>query len=465
MTGSGTIDLGDLVAIDRATSLASHALDKWNQKKLADPSQAIDRDPWRNHRKIAGKVVLDAISARPAMAHETDFRAALRAHLTSLIIARVTFETDVTIAEKVNEPLGILDLGKLQKISWRQAMSGMIATRAPFEADAYLKALAECGPEVAAAAREHRARRDEAAKRLGESSVHAHSSPSIGFACAAARALLDATEDLATDTIRDALKRNESVRDRASPTDVIAIAVARDATSGWPSRLAARWLEELFGAHVRGLALEPIFPSLVVGASSFARALEAFGFSFGRAIAFKSRPFVLADDASASGAHRVGALFGALACGVPFHRRALGIGSEDAQRNARSLTRSALIEARLRAARLLLTETAPSSRGLFEEVTFRGFGASLPISLYGAWPLPRADEPARFLAALEAPELSQSFVERFDDDWFLNPRAFESLRHSLPRSRYESFPDRESTENSAVETARQFAHALESRLA
>jgi hypothetical protein len=462
---SDAIDLGDLVAVDRAISLASHALDKWNQKKVSESSQASERDPWRNHRKIAGKSVLDTIAARPVMAHEADFVAAIRAHLTSLIVARVTFETDVTIAEKVNEPLGILDLGKAEKISWRRAMTGILVTRASFEADAYLKALAECGPEVASAAREHRARRDEAAKRLGESSVHAHSSPSIGFACAAARALLDATEDLARDSIRDALKRNESVRDRASPTDVIAIAIARDAISGWPSRLAARWLEELFGAHVRGLTLEPVFPSLVVGASSFARALEVFGFSFGRAIAFKSRPFVLADDASASGAHRVGALFGALACGVPFHRRALGIGSEDAQRNARSLTRSALVEARLRAGGLLLSETSPSSRGLFEEVTFRVFGASLPTSLLGAWPLPRADEPARFLAALEAPELSQSFVERFDDDWFLNPRAFESLRHSLPKSRYENFADRESLENSAVDSARHFAHVLESRLA
>jgi hypothetical protein len=464
MNDRNAIDLGDLVAVDRAVSLARHALDKWNQKKFSESDKAAERDPWRNHRKISGKSVFDALAARPKMNHETDFVAALRAHVMSLTIARVTFETDVALAEKTNEPLGLLDLGKLSKISWRQALSGMLATRAPYEADAYLKALAECGPDVASAAREHRAREHEAAQRLGEPNVGSLFSPGLPYAFAAARALLDATEDLARDAVRDAKKKNETQRDRASATDVIAIAAARDAGAGWPSQLGTRWLEEMFGTFVRGLSLEPIFPSAVVGASSFVRALEIFGFSFGRAIAFKSRPFVLADDPFATRAHSVGALFGAVASNATFHRRMLGVGSEDAGRNARSLTRTALIEARVRAARLLLSETSSASRPLFEEVTFRIFGASLPSSLFGAWPLPRTDEPASFLAALEAPALSQSFVDRFDDDWFRNPRAFEALRQSLPKTAHD-FLDRESLENSAVESARHFAHALEARLA
>lgn len=464
MTDRNAIDLGDLVAVDRAVSVARHALDKWDQKKFSESAKAAERDPWRNHRKIAGKSVLDALAARPIMAHETDLIAALRSHVTSLVIARVTFETDVAVAEKTNEPLGILDLGKLQKISWRQAMSGMLATRAPYEADAHLNALAECGPEIAVAAREHRARAHEAAQRLGEASVHAHFSPGVPFASAAARALLDATEDLSRDAIRDAKKKNETTRDRSSATDVIVIAAAREASAGWPSRLVTRWLEEMFGAFIHGFSLEPVFPSMVIGASSFARALEIFGFALGRAIAFKSRPFVLADDPFASRAHHVGALFGSIASSATFHRRALGVGSEDANRNARSLARTALIEARVRAARLLLSETAAASRPLFEEVTFRVFGASLPSSLFGAWPLPRFDEPAKFLAALDAPTLSQSFVDRFDDDWFRNPRAFDALRQSLPKTA-RAFADRKSLENSATESARHFAHALESRLA
>ncbi len=464
MSDPHAIDLGDLVAVDRAVAVARHASDKWNQQKFSDSEHAEDRDPWRNHRKIAGKSVFDALGARPVIAHETDLISALRAHVMSLVIARVTFETDLTLAKKVNEPLGMLVLGKTEKISWRRAMSGMLATRAPFEADANLKALAECGADVASAAREHRARRAEAAHRLGAANAYGDFAPGLAFACAAARALLDSTEDVARDSVRDAIKRSDNVRERSSASDAIAIATARDAISGWPSRLTARWLEELFGAHVRGLSLEPVFPSTVVGASSFARALEIFGFAFGRALAFKSRPFVLTDDPLTSGAHRVGSLFGAVASSAAFHRRALGLGSEDADRNARALARTALIEARVRAARLLLSETAPS-RPLFEEVTFRVFGASLPTELFGAWPLPRADEPTRFLAALGAPDLAQSFTERFDEDWFRNPRAFETIRHSLPKSPHAKHDDRESLENSAVESARHFAHALEARLA
>jgi hypothetical protein len=464
MTDRHALDLGDLVAVDRAVMLARHAFDKWNQKKFAESAQAAARDPWTNHRKIAGKSVFDALAARPVMAHETELVAALRAHVMSLVIARVTFETDVTVAEKTNEPLGLLDLGKLSKISWRQALRGMLATRVPHEADAHLKALAECGPEIAVAAREHRARVHEASQRLGETNAYSLFSPGVPFACASARALLDATEDLARDAVRDAKKKSETPRDRSSTTDVVAIAIARDASGGWPSRLVTRWLEEIFGAFTHGLSLEPIFPSQVVGASSFARALEIFGFALGRAITYKSRPFVLADDPLASRAHHVGALFGSVASSAPFHRRVLGVGSDDAQRNARVLARTALIEARVRAARLLLSETAPASRPLFEEVTFRVFGASLPTSLFGAWPLPRFDEPAKFLAALDAPALSQSFVDRFDDDWFRNPRAFEALRQSLPTTA-RAFADRESLENSAVESARSFAHVIEASLA
>ncbi|MEO8877508.1 MAG: hypothetical protein ABI461_18075 [Polyangiaceae bacterium] len=454
------IDIGNLVVVDRAVMQARQANEVWERRKTANPERAADADPWRIHRKIAGKSVYDLLGARPAMAHETELVAALRAHVLALILNRVTFETEVALAEKTVEPLGIVDLGRPRLISWREAMRNVIGSPARFEAAAYLEALAECGPHVASAAREHRARRAEAAHRLGASNVHPGFSPGIAFAQSAARALLDATEDVARDAVRSVRKRAEMQYDRASAVDVIAIATAREAIYGWPSHLTSRWLEDLFAAHVHGLAIVPVLPPAVVGASSFARALEGFGYALGRAIAYASPPFVLADDACASGAHRVGVLFGGLVGTEIFHRRALDLGAEAAAKNARVLSRSLLIEARVRAAHILLGETETPSAALFEEVTFRVFGASLSKTLIGAWPLPRNDEPARFTATLEFPSISRSFVERFDEDWFRNPRAFDSLRRALPR-----LASATTDEAAAVEAARQFSRAMERSLA
>jgi len=453
------MDLGNLIVVDRAVMLARQAVEVWERKKIAHPERAGDGDPWRIHRKISGKSVSDLLAARPPMAHETELVAALRVHVMALTVKRVTFETEVALAEKITEPLGIVDLGKPRKISWQEALRGVLVSPARPEAAAYLEALAECGPHVASAAREHRARRVEAAHRLGEKGIHAYFPQGIAFARRAASALLDATEDVARDSVRSALRKKDDHHDRAHAVDVIAIATARDAISGWPAHLNSRWLEDLFAAHVRGLAIVPSIPKLVIGASSFARALGGFGYALGRAIAFASSPFVLGDDPYASSAHRVGVLFGGLTTSSTFYRRALGLGSDDAEKNARVLARSALIEARSRAARIVLGEGDASSSSVFEEITFRVFGASLPSHLLGAWPMLHDDEPARFTAALEFPSISRSFVDRFDDDWFKNPRAFDSLRRGLPR------PQEANDEAAAVQSARSFAREMERALA
>jgi hypothetical protein len=96
---------------------------------------------------------------------------------------------------------------------------------------------------------------------------------------------------------------------------------------------------------------------------------------------------------------------------------------------ARVLARTALLETRLHAARLLLGDDAsPAPRDLFDELGARLFGASLDARLRGAWPVARDDEPARFVALLEARPFVESLRERFDADWFRNPHAWTHLR-------------------------------------
>jgi hypothetical protein len=211
-------------------------------------------------------------------------------------------------------------------------------------------------------------------------------------------------------------------------SDAIHAVVARDAGEGWPAHLAPRWLEELFGAGVRGLdlALPPLGAPL--GASSFARALGAFGFAFRVASGARAPRFALAREPAFVAAHRYAFVFAALPASAEFHRVALGVGRRAALAQARSLARVALFDARLHAMRVLLADEPFASPDVFEELAVRVFGAPLPRALAGAFPALRDDEPARFVALATSLPLARDMVDRFDADWFRNPRALPHLR-------------------------------------
>jgi hypothetical protein len=72
---------------------------------------------------------------------------------------------------------------------------------------------------------------------------------------------------------------------------------------------------------------------------------------------------------------------------------------------------------------------ANNGQSAFEELTFRAFGAPIPGALLGV--LPRVDPgaEARFFGALASSIDRRDLRDRFDDDWFANPRAHEALRH------------------------------------
>jgi hypothetical protein len=243
---------------------------------------------------------------------------------------------------------------------------------------------------------------------------------------AAAESLLARTEDLARDLLSKARRRAELTEDPPAATDAIAIAMARDAPEGWPARLGSPWFDETFGPFTRGLKLGVLPLPDALGAASFARACATFGGALRAAGASPSLPFTLAREPEFTAVYRFACVFGALPASAAFQRRVLGNVARVADAQARVLARSALFEARLEAARFLLGGDRSPDR--FEEVTLRLFGEPLPRGLAGAWP-PKPDDPrARLLGLVTAHALSDELVQRFDDDWFANPRAVLHLR-------------------------------------
>ena len=455
MTDAAT---ADLAGVDRDVARAFAAWSRWRARLDADPVANADEHPIETYRRVAGQSTWRELGALDVMTHDAPLRDALRRWIHALLQARLGRDLDVAWARAAIDPRGHFHGEAPRLVAWHEAWRGIVESRGSGEADRWLDAAVECAPPLASIARERAARRVEIAYRLGldHPSCEATLVP-LGTLRAAAHALLARTDDIAAHVQR------EAPGDASSPrsTDLIRLVVARDAGDGWPTRVTARWLDELFGVGAKGLDIAlPRLPA-TVGASSFARALGAFGFALRVAAGARSPRFALAREPAFVGAHRFAFVFGSLASSADFHRVALHTGRRVALGQARALARTALVDARVHAARFLLTdETSFARRDLFEELTARVFGAPLPTALAGAWPAPREDEAARLLALVTALPLLRDLVDRFDSDWFANPRALPHLRA------IGAVPAREETrELDADATATALARSFEEALA
>jgi hypothetical protein len=241
---------------------------------------------------------------------------------------------------------------------------------------------------------------------------------------------------------------------------VFAAAVAREAGDGWPARITPRWLGEVLPAPTGGLRIDlPALPA-PAGASTFARALYAFGFALRQAWVPRAMPFALGHEPGSRAAHGFGFVLGALVADAYWQARALGVVRRTALAQSRTLARVILLEARTQAVRVLLGDDAdPAPRDLFEELGPRLLGARLDPRLRGAWPSAREDEPSRFVALVESLTVADGLRERFDVDWFRNPRAWAHLRAAA------ASPEREPVDAEALSAgvdalARAFEGAL-----
>jgi hypothetical protein len=421
---AGGVGVQDLGALDRDVARAVARLAEWRAALRVDVASHADDEPLESVRRVAGQSTWLALERLDVPEADRPLRDGLRQWVYFLLQARVGRAEDVEWARAEAETANV-DRGEVSsRVTWSDAWRGAVAAPTAPAARPWLDATGELGPRLASVAARRASRRVEVATRLG---VDHPSAPLVGVPYSVLRAtaagFLEATDDLWAAVYRDAL------RDGGGIAAVLVTAVARDAGDGWPARLTATALRDLLRHAFDGAPLDlPALPS-ARGAASFARALYMLGFALRSARPSASVPYALAREPAFVAAHRLGFVVGSLPADPVFQMRALGVGRRVAAAQARALARTGFLEARLHALRVLLgDDAAPAPRDLFDEVTARTFGRSIDPGLRGAWPLAREDEPARWLALLGSVRASEALRNRFDVDWFRNPRAWHDLR-------------------------------------
>lgn len=418
----------DLLAIDREVARGVERLARWREALRREPGAHADEEPLEAVRRVAGKSTWEALGALSPVMLDVPLRDRLQAWVAALVAARVGQPEEVAWARGAGEPVGRFAGEPPRMASWRDAWRGVVRARSAAEARLWLDAAAEPAPSLAEIARKRAGKRLEVARRLGkEHPWELAPGTKPGDVRALAQRLLDATEELSREVWKPVLR--EAAVPAMAPALVMHAAVAREAGEGWPARLGGAWLQEQFGARLEGLgpATGPLPEA--VGASSFARALYAFGFALRVAGAPKVAPFALAHEPGARWAHRSGATFASLTADPEWQTRALGVGKRTALAQSRVLARTLLLDLRLQAARVLLGDPADlAPRDRFAELGARLFGAELDARLRGAWPEARDDDVSRLLGAIEAHGFARELRDRFDADWFRNPRAWTHLR-------------------------------------
>lgn len=395
----------EVLLIDRDVRRASEALGRAADMKV-DDARAFD--PFAGVRRVAGKALFDELSAWKAPAHEALMREALLRWIHELLQARVGYE----LACDEREALAAVDENAFETArSYEEAWQWLLAEANPARALFHLERAAALAAPVAAVRRERRARRLEASRRLGLERPSA--------ALELARAVLDATEPLAAQLIRDQRKRTEGT---FVVTHGMRIGFADAAPEGWPAKLLARWLREVFGAVAPRAFAMPALPSAIT-AATFLRGAYCFGHTLRLAGVPRSLPFVLARDPAPVAPHVFGGAFAAAMAAAPFQRRALGLPSRIARAQERVLGIALLWGLRLVCARLVLTYDAEVDREVFAEMGTRLFGLPMPATLRDAWPAAPIDLSARVVGAVRAFDFERDLAARFDDDWYRNPKV------------------------------------------
>ena len=445
----------ELFAVDARAARAQKALEQARALLSTKPGreEARSRDPFEGVRDVAGQSTFKALRELDVGAAQELHRDALVRWVHELLQARVGWELTVDEADAVHAPDPTLasraareraimstpsgplpgaapDLGATL-VTFDVARRALIEAAAPAAAEIAFRRLDELALPVVAVRNELRARRFEAARRLGLEhpwSLAVSADGGVRALDELARAVLDATEPLASELHKDLRRR----AGRVEPWLTIHDSFARDAREGWPARLTARWLEDVFRTLApRAPRVAALPPAL--GGASFLRAAATWGFGLRLGGIARSSPFALARDPYPVDAHLFAGTLAVAVADRVFAKRKLGVPSRAADAHARVLGRSLFLEVRTRAAALVAGMRDSARDSDLEELTARVFGAPFPRALAAAWSFgglagsARVDAPARLVAAVRTHDFVRTLVERFDEDWFDNPRAAAHL--------------------------------------
>lgn len=483
--GSGPLDLSSL---ERDVRRAAARLDDERARLAAGGGAGADeraaarrQDPFAELRHTAGQSTYKALLEMKPSAHEVPVRDGLVRWVHELLQARVARdlaldEADALHAVDPRLPARARERALLARgaaagaagaaesggagegdgaaHTYAEAMRAILEAPDAARAATALEHAADLAAPVAAVRKEMKARRFEAARRLGL--AHPAALAVKGDPAAAARALLDATEGLASDIVKVERKKSEAPW-RAS--SAIELALARGAREGWPARPLSRWLDDVFRALApRGVPVAALPRPL--GAATFLRAASAWGFAWKTRGAPRSMPFALARDPYSIPARRFGGALASAIAAPAFQHRALGLPSRLAAAQSRVLRVSMLLHARTFAARVVLGSTEAVDASTFEEMTARAFGAPLPAAMRDAWPAARPDDPTHLVALLGTQAFVGDLVGRFDEDWFDNPKAGRHLTSLACGPAWEEPSPTEALSGDARSLARAFEEAI-----
>jgi hypothetical protein len=429
----------DLRALDARIARAERAkgqiLARLRTKDERDDARRVD--PFVDVREVTGQSLFRELSSAEVSPIEAPHRDALRRWVHELLQARIGWELLLDEADAIHER----DPTRSSALSPSTA-NGVLSTydearRALVEAsslrateEALERMSAQAGP-VAATRLEQRARRFEAAKRLGLEHPWALATQgSVAAVTTLAQAILDGTEALLKQLAKERRRRFDEMAGPAvmTPAVVMVDAHARDASEGWPAKVGRRWFEETFRA-VAPRSPGPVELPLSLGGASFLRGARAWGSALRLSGVARSLPYALARDPYPTEAFVVGDAFAMTLASPVFAKRKLGLPVRMASSHARALRRVLFAELRRLAADVLFGARHAVEDDLAEELTTRLYGRALPTLLARAFACggfagkARIVAPARLVSALRAFAFVGSLVERFDEDWFDNPRA------------------------------------------
>ncbi len=229
-------------------------------------------------------------------------------------------------------------------------------------------------------------------------------------------------------------------------------------------RLAAEWdplgLRQLLRAHVRASTEHPgPFPSahmvMVAAPRDIRLSPSAFEYglaselatadSLGRALAHahasSALPHALRHAAVGSVARALGQLAVLRLADPLFLRKSRGLSARESHTLARLATAYALLDARLCAAAVLARNLRdPNDLEQASAHACRALVGSLPTG-WGAALVLRLSPGGPMRGKVLAPALAYTLRERFDADWFFNPRAGEPIRGALARAGHFSVED------------------------
>ncbi len=401
-----------LEILDREVARAEGALTAARARRSAAPG-----NPLEPHRRVSTRDTWLELAEAPG-----PLAAAIRPWVAALTLERVLWADAVRLDAAWRAPS--ITLAEPQVVAFtgspRDLLVRTLGEADPGRVRLFAGALARGSGAVHDAARILAERRVEAARLLGADldAVEIPVEPPAALAAVAARLLAD------TAPLLDR---------KGSWSAALSGSVGRDAGEGWPARLNERWLFDLFREGPLTEGLRPAIAQLPapIGASSFARALGAFGAALADAdgprtfFSIARAPFDLRRP-------RRAALFAGLAADPVFARRVLGLGRGRARDQARDVARAMLVSQRLDAARVLcrgvLSQPDAERASRFEEHTAAALGAPIPPALAGVVPRLGPGDPTRFAGALLAARDRRELIERFDEDWFQSPHAGRAIR-------------------------------------